>query len=557
MRNNLTRLLIIAATVAMCGALAALLFGNHSTPVQAANPHIANTSTNTATATATATGTATSSPTVTATASRTSTASVTTVPATGTTTATASATATTLPVLGGTSDYFAEGFTGTAATNGRATFTEVLNILNPSTSTAGVTITYYIKGAAAPVVVTHNVTATTVLRESVNVDVGPDKEVAAVVTSPQRVYVTRTISRISATGARLDSSTTSPVHAPATTWGFPEGYTGVTFQEYLTVLNPTSTQANVTVFLAPQASSSTGAHTLALAVPAFGRITSNIRALNLGSSAKSVGMLVSSTQPIVAERVIYFSDGSGSGKFGSTVSAGISAPAIALHFGYGSSGGSGPTGDQDFITLLNPNTSGSPVQVTASFTSAAGIAIGTPATVTVNPGTRQTIIANNSLGTAAVPGFSVSLTATGPIEAESAQYFRGSPNIGLHPGVAFPAQAAPGTDLFMTDLSTTLPDNNTALDRTVYLFNPGTTAIQIAATYFGGNGATATATYTVAPGAIQTVDAVQDTQASIPPGPLAAEFKVTPAGSGGFLASSVGLTSDNLSATEDVGTPAY
>ena len=101
-----------------------------------------------------------------------------------------------------------------------------------------------------------------------------------------------------------------------------------------------------------------------------------------------------------------------------------------------------------------------------------------------------------------------------------------------------------------------MSDNNAALDRTVYLYNPGATAVQIAATYFGGNGATATATYSVAPGSIQQVDVVADTQSSLPPGPLGAEFKLA-AGSGGFIAYSVGHTSDNLSATEDVGAPAY
>jgi hypothetical protein len=493
------------------------------------------------TATVTNTGTATASATITSTPA-TTTPTVTTTP---------------VPVAGGTTDYFAEGFTGLAATNGRATFTEVLNVLNPSPSAANVTFTYYIQGTAAPVVVTRSVAHTTVLRESVNTDVGTDKIVAAMVTSPQRVYVTRTISRLSPTGARLDSSTTLPVRAAATSWGFPEGYTGVTFQEYLTVLNPTNIQANVTVLLAPQAASAAGAHTLSLTVPALSRITADIRGLNLASSAKSVGMLISSDQPIVAERVIYFGDGAGSGKFGSTVSSGIAAPSTALRFAFGSSSGAGPTGNQDFITLLNPSTTGNPVQVTASFSDAAGHPVGTAATVSVAPGTRQTIIANNALGAGAVSAFSVSLTATGPIEAESAQYFSGSPNIGQHPGVAFPAQVGAASDVFLTDLSTTLADNNATLGRSVYLYNPGSTVIQVVASYFGGNSANPSVSYTVPAGGIQVVDVDQDTQASIPPGALGGEFKLAAGSSGGFIAYAVGLSTDSLSATEDVGNPAY
>jgi hypothetical protein len=313
----------------------------------------------------------------------------------------------------------------------------------------------------------------------------------------------------------------------------------------------------VTILLAPQAASAAGARTLSLTVPALSRITANIRGLNLASSAKSVGMLISSDQPIVPERVIYFGDGAGSGKFGSTVSSGVTARSTALRFAFGSSGGAGPTGNQDFITLLNPSATGSPVQVTASFADTAGHQVGTTATVSVSPGTRQTIIANNFLGAGAVPIFSISLTATGPIEAESAQYFGGSPNIGRHPGVAFPAQAGAAADVFLTDLSTTLADNNSALDRTVYLYNPGGTVIQVVATYFGGNGANASSTYIVPPGGIRVVDVDQDTQASIPPGPLGAEFKLASGSSGGFIAYAVGLSEDGLSATEDVGNPAY
>ncbi len=563
MRSYLVRFLVVAALIAALASQAGWRSGSHTPAAQAASPLImahdvpSATPTDTATtmpATATATATATQT-TVAATATSTPTAT-----ATQTTTApTATATGTPTPssVLGGTADYFAEGFTGLASTNGRATFTEVFNILNPSSGVANVTLTYYIQGASTPVVVTRTVPPTTMLRESVNTDVGPNKAVAAVVTSPERIYVTRTISRLSPTGTRLDSSTTLPVRAPATAWGFPEGYTGITFQEYLTVLNPTSTQANVTILLAPQAASSAGARTLTLTVPALSRITANIRGLNLTSSAKSVGMLITSDQPIVPERVIYFGDGSGSGKFGSTVSSGIVAPSTALRFAYGSSGGAGPVGDQDFITLLNPSTTGSPVLVRATFTDASGHAIGTPATVNVSPGTRQTIIGNNFLGAAAVTAYSVLLSATGPIEAESAQYFGGSPNIGQHPGVAFPAQAGTATDVFLTELSSTLADNNSTVDQTVYLYNPGPTAIQVAATYFGSTGTTASATDTVPPGSITPVDVLDDTQASIPPGPVAAEFKLVAGSSGSFIAYAVGRSSDGLSASEDVGIPAY
>jgi hypothetical protein len=460
------------------------------------------------------------------------------------------------PPSGPTTAYFAEGYTGTAAVNGRANFTTTLNILNPGNSAAAVTITYYIQGSSTPSTVTRSVPASRMLRESVNNDVGSDKIVASVVRSPQRVFVSRTITRVAADGARLDGSSTAPVSAPGRSWGFPEGYTGVTFQQYLTMLNPNNVQAHVRVVLAPQASTSAGARTLSLTVPPFGRSTANIRALNQGSSAQSVGMQISSDQPIVPERVLYFGDGAGSGKFGSTVRSGIGAGSSRLSIAYGSSGGiaNGDLhGDQAFITLLNPASSGS-VQVTASFFGAGGHLRGQSSAVTVSAGTRQTIIANNVLGSAAVAPFSVLLSATGPIMAESAQYYNGSPNVGQHPGVDFEAVPQGSSDLFLSDLATTLPDG-TAVKRVAYLYNPGTASITVTARYFGAGGATTPKQYSIPAGGITTVDVNSDT-ASIAAGPLGAEFVLANGNAGSFLVYAVGRTSDNLSATEDVGTPA-
>ncbi|MGH2347342.1 MAG: hypothetical protein ACRDG4_19105, partial [Chloroflexota bacterium] len=184
---------------------------------------------------------------------------------------------------GATTAYFAEGFTGVAATNGKATYLESLDFLNANPIEATVDITYVVQGASAPVVVEQTIPAESMLRESVNDDVGPDHQVAALITSPQRIFVGRVIARVSASGARLDSSATQPETAPARTWLFTEGYTGSTFQEYLTVLNPGTKPAAVKVALAPQGAASAHPRTMTLTVPAMSRSTANIRALNKGN----------------------------------------------------------------------------------------------------------------------------------------------------------------------------------------------------------------------------------------------------------------------------------
>jgi hypothetical protein len=460
---------------------------------------------------------------------------------------TASATSTPTATTAGFAAYFAEGYTGQASATGNVSFSESLNILNVGASSNPITITYFLQGSA-PITVNRTVPATSVLRESVNTDVGPNQLVAASIQSSGLFSASRTIDRVTASGQRLDSSATTATAAPALSWAFPEGYTGSTFQEYLTILNPSSSQATVKVSLAPESIATGNPTSVQLIVPPMSRATSNIRALNLGSSANSVGLLISSDQPIVPERVEYFGAGQGSAKFGSTVSSGFTTPANELRIAYGSSA---PGGDQSFITILNPGAQTAPITVTATLTGAAGSTIGHLSTVSLTAGTRKTIAASTLLGNQRSSPFSVLLQATGPIDAEEAQYFGGSPNVGSHAGVVFPASAVGIQSGYFSDLSTGL-DDGTAVRRTVYLYNPGNTPERITLTYFGVSGQSTNAGYVVPAGGITAVDVAHDTQPVLPAGPLGATVSLAPGSTGFFLAWSVGATAGNTSVTESV-----
>jgi hypothetical protein len=173
-----------------------------------------------------------------------------------------------------------------------------------------------------------------------------------------------------------------------------------------------------------------------------------------------------------------------------------------------------------------------------------------PLVVKVAAGTRQTINANAAIGRRAAGPVSVALSATGPIEAESAQYFSGSPNLGAAPGIIVPAAAIPLTDALFTDLGPTLADG-APIRRTVYLYNPDPSPSQISADYFGQSGVLAGSTTYIAPaGGITAVDVGQDAPTS---GPLGAEFRST----GAFVALAVGLTPDRRCALEEPASPAY
>jgi len=567
------------------------------TPTSSTSPTGTVTATPTSTSTETTTGTATATPTSSGTATPTASST-----STGTTTATATAKASdtpkslmpaspiasatrrptspvgsannlvvptaTAPIANGatgaaTTAMFAEGYTGQATTNKKATFTETLNVLNPTSSALTVTFTYYVEAKQRTrVVVARTVAADSVLCESVNADVGPDQLVAAVVTAPGRVAVTRSITRVSLSGARLDGSTTQGVDAPSKIWYFAEGYTGSTFQEYLTLLNPTGSKATAMISLAPQADSAAAAPIRKQSIPAFGRVTVDVRSLNRGKGTPSVGMIVVSDAPIVAERVEYFGDGAGSGKFGSIVSQGISAASSLAHFAFGASGGSAtdsrdvmqPVGNQDYITVLNPGIQPGAIQVVAHFADAAGDDVGQPVQLSLAAGTRKTIQANAALGTSAYSSFSVTLTGTNPFVAESSEYFGGSPNAGRHPGVAFAGQATCPDDVLLPDVSLSLADGS-SLNRTVYVYNASAGVLHLQVQYYGASGPVSRAAYTVPAGGITLIDVNQDLAGLTSPGSLGAEIQALPGSTGQFLAVSLGTTTDGLSVTEESGMP--
>ena len=537
-----------------------------STPSNTETPTSISTDAGTATGTPTVTGTPTNSgtPTLTGTVSPTESPSATPTgsPSAGNSrTATASPTGTGGPPVpqagvvpdaapnpsGGATAFFAEGYTGQARTNGKVSSTEVLSLLNLGSQPAPITITYYFAGGGSPQIVTRVIGAQRAMRESVNADVGPDRVVSASVTATQRIFASRTITRIDSRGRRLDGSTSLPAGAPSARWDFAEGFTGASFQEYLALFNPDSTPATVTLKAAPEAASARDARATTISVPASSRVTVNMHALNLGAHVTTSGVLVSADHPIVAERVEYFGSGVGSAKAGSTVTLGLipGTGQRSLRIPFAGSGGMNAAtihghpplaiGDQAYLALLNP--SGRSVTITADFADSSGKAVGEPVTLKLAAGTRGTIGANAAIGSQPAGPFSVALGATGPLEAESAQYFGGSPNQGSAPGIIVPAASVPLTDAVFTDLGQTLADG-TPVTRKLYLYNPGAVPAQLTVAYYSGAGIlSGSPTYMVPAGGITTVDVGQDETNR---GPMGAEIRASEA----FVALAVGMTSD-------------
>jgi hypothetical protein len=124
--------------------------------------------------------------------------------------------------------------------------------------------------------------------------------------------------------------------------------------------------------------------------------------------------------------VLYWGAGSGSGKYGASVSAGIRGPAAVWTFPYAST----VNGDQVFLSFANPTTVAAHVQFTL-FGDHGSLA--PLPSMTIPPGARATLTVPSQLSTAAKP-MAIVARSDVPVVGEQAQYFGGSPNIGSHAG---------------------------------------------------------------------------------------------------------------------------
>lgn len=210
-------------------------------------------------------------------------------------------------------------------------------------------------------------------------------------------------------------------------WYFAEGSVGGSFQEFLTLENPSTTQsATVSVtYLFQSRSAVTIIHT----VPASSRFTINVNQdLNIAPSAPqqaiSAVVQVTGGPNIVAERPMYFNfKGIASG----TDALGANSPGQSYYFSNADTRQSGRT-YYSFITMLNPSSTVTATATITYYTGSCG--------QNGQPACPQQVIAILPLhrGTGIPPAnhqLSVSVTADHPIVVERPMYFRDTiPNAG-------------------------------------------------------------------------------------------------------------------------------
>lgn len=246
-------------------------------------------------------------------------------------------------VAGGATDaYFAEGFTG-------ANFHEYLTVQNLS----GADQVLHADFLAADGKVTarsYGMPAVGRLTIDVNQDVGSSLSLGAHLHSAGNFVAERPMyfNFNGWTGGSDDIGAATP----ASLFYFAEGHTGANFAEYLTLLNPGAVDARITITYSlpsgplPDSVITVGAHS---------RATVSVN--DAVGADKDVAMRVTSTQPILAERPLYFDF---NGLTGGHVSPGSRQPTTDLVLAEGHVG----NGFTEFVTVLNPNSQVASVDIT-------------------------------------------------------------------------------------------------------------------------------------------------------------------------------------------------
>ena len=173
-------------------------------------------------------------------------------------------------------------------------------------------------------------------------------------------------------------------NAPAMAWNFAEGTTLNGFNEYLTIQNPGSVAANVRLHYIYDL----GTKDVNLVVNAKSRQTALVfdaTHFGIGRPYVGVSVVITSDQPIVAERPMYIYYNFGTGPVaGAHVVVG--ATSLAKVFGFANA--STATGDNDYMTIQNSNS------VTANVTITYYVPTGPPVVknLAIPANTRHTVL---------------------------------------------------------------------------------------------------------------------------------------------------------------------
>jgi hypothetical protein len=366
--------------------------------------------------------------------------------------------------VGPSTFYFAEGYTG-------QDFQEYICLGNPGDTPADATITYmFPDGSTQPqqVQIPPNSRSTV----DVNAAVGAGKMVSARIESAQQIIAERPI-YFNTNGVWTGGHDAVGATNPSREWYFAEGYTGPGFEEYICVLNPGDSPANLTFFFQTQEEGEK--QVTDLSVDPHSRQT--FRANDILGPNYQTSLKLTSDQPVVAERPMYFDYLGTAERHWTGGHCVMGTPTLANEY-YFAEGTTRP-GFEEWLTLQNPN----PGEITITATYQLGQDQGGPVQRTYKvPGTsRRTVYVNHpDEGVGADKDVSVLLTSDYNFLAERPTYFdytyAGAPWTGGHCviGAIYPA-----TEWFFAEGYT-----GSNFNQWLCLQNPGDSDATVEITYY-------------------------------------------------------------------------
>ncbi len=350
-----------------------------------------------------------------------------------------------------------------------------VNLLNANGQPATVKLTFYFNNGATD---TKTVTVKPTSQETLAVaSLEPfSGAFGLVVSADRRITAQLNINRPGQDGDAILGNT-----GLGQTWYLAEGYTGLSFRETVSILNPDqTTPAHVQLQILPLGGGA--GKSVPVTVPAH---SNGVVDINAQFPGKSVSIVATSDRPVVVERTLTF----GANGYGMTTRAGTNTAATSWVFAEGTTVNRFET----FLTVLNPNLT--PALVTASFFGGGGNPLGSR-TVLVAARSRANIKLNDILSASGVASV---VTSDQPVVVERPEYF-GSPN----------SAGIPGSDVFGRNGASvrwSFPGGNTeGNSEFLLLYNPSSATVPVDATFYGSNGQQITKRIDVQPTQRYTLD---------------------------------------------------
>jgi len=393
----------------------------------------------------------------------------------------------------GSTFYFAEGYTG-------PNFQEYLTLGNPNTKAATADVTYMFPNGTTQGE-SYSVPATGRTTVNVNSAMGPNLEVSIEVVSDTPNLVAERPMYFNYNGVWTGGSDAIGAVAPNTKWYFAEGNTLPEFDQYVTVLNPGSTKADLTFHYMVEGS---GEKDVTGSVGAHSRATFKTRD-QIGSN-KNESLYLSSNRGVVAERPMYFNyQGLASDNWtGGHDVVGTNSPNTDWYFAEGTTRNNSTDGAfEQWLTLQNPTTS--PITVSATYQLAAGQGSPIQKSYTVPKQQRLTVSVNREIGQD--KDCSVHLNSNTAFIAERPMYFNYH-NVWTGGHDVLGANGSAKTWFFAEGTT------RTNFEEWLCLQNPGNSDANTTVTYYTTSGQAINKSWTVKANTRLTVNVNQDAGAN-------------------------------------------